>query len=118
MKKTTFYVAPIVFSFLWLFKKHNTFDPISLKGTNFLQFYLILLTGIYASILVSKFFNKDCANVEFYFLISILFLGIIKFIRGMYLGKAVGYLVMILIVEIVVLMFFKPYCIKNNKNDL
>lgn len=39
-------------------------------------------------------------------MISIFILGIVKLIRGIFLGKPVGFLVMILILEVIVILFF------------
>lgn len=39
-------------------------------------------------------------------MISIFFLGIVKLIRGIFLGKSVGFLIMILILEVIVMLFF------------
>jgi len=39
-------------------------------------------------------------------MISIFVLGIVKLIRGIFLGKAVGFLIMILILEVIVILFF------------
>lgn len=39
-------------------------------------------------------------------MISIFVLGIVKLIRGIFLGKPVGFLIMILILELIVMLFF------------
>jgi hypothetical protein len=89
--------------------EHNTCHPIFLKGPDFLRYYLILLTGIYLSIPILKFFKESVSKTTFYFLISIFILGLIKLIRGLYLGKPVGYLIMILIIEITVITIVKSF---------
>lgn len=57
------------------------------------------------SIYTLKFFKASISRITFYFMISIFLLGIVKLIRGISLGKPVGFLIMILIFEIIVFMF-------------
>jgi hypothetical protein len=105
MKKTLIHTVPVLLSFMWLITNHHTFDPISLKGPYFLKFYLILIFGFYASILMLKLFGEAISKTTFYFMIFIFLLGIVKLIKGIFLGKPVGFLVVILILEVIVIPF-------------
>ena len=105
MKSILFYSVSTMGSVIWLINSHQTFNPIALKGPDFLKFYLMLLIGLYLSILIGKFLKLSHSKTIFYFLIAILLLGITKLFRGLYLGKPVGYLVMILIMELIVIVF-------------
>ncbi|WP_162087810.1 hypothetical protein [Chryseobacterium aquaeductus] len=109
MKKIIIHSIPVFISMIWLVTEHKTYQPLFLKGPDFLKFYIILLSGIYLSIFMLKFFKESISKTTFYFLISIFILGLIKLIRGLYLGKPVGYLVMILVIEIAVIIIIKSY---------
>lgn len=109
MKKNIIHSIPVVTSFIWLALTKSTFNPISLKGPDFLNFYFILLFGFYASIFVLKFFEEAISKTTFYYLMPIFVLGIIKLIRGLYLGKPIGYLLIILILEIAVFIIIKSF---------
>jgi len=106
MKKLIFHSIPFVISMIWLVAEHQTYNPISLKGPEFLKFYLILLLGFYASIFSLKFFEETVSKTTFYFMISIFILGIVKLIRGLILGKPIGFLIMILVFEMVIIVLF------------
>jgi hypothetical protein len=105
MKKMIIHTVPVLISFLWLVLINHTFNPISLKGPTFLKFYLILLLGFYSSVFILKLFKEEVSKTTFYFMISIFILGIIKLIRGIFLGKPVGFLIMILFLEFIVILF-------------
>lgn len=105
MKKIIIHTVPVLVSFVWLVVVNHTFDPISLRGPYFLKFYLILIFGFYASIFILKAFKEENSKTTFYFLISILILGIVKLIKGVFLGKPVGFLILILILELTVILF-------------
>lgn len=92
-------------SLVWLVINKDTFNPISLKGPDFLKFYLILLFGFYSSVFGLKLFKESISKTTFYFMISIFILGIVKLIRGLFLGKPVGFLILILILEFIVILF-------------
>ncbi|MCU7617567.1 hypothetical protein NZ698_10190 [Chryseobacterium sp. PBS4-4] len=109
MKKIIIHSVPFFISLIWLLTEHQTYNPILLKGPDFLRFYLILLTGIYLSVFILKFFKESVSKTTFYFLISIFILGLIKLIRGLYLGKPIGYLIMILIIEIAAIIIVKSF---------
>lgn len=102
MKKLIIHSVPIVISFIWLVTECQTFNPITLKGPDFLKFYLILILGLYLSIFIVKLIGEKISQTTFYFLMGIGVLGIIKLIRGIMLGKPIGFLTMILIAELVV----------------
>nr|WP_315033427.1 hypothetical protein [uncultured Chryseobacterium sp.] len=102
MKKIIIHAVPVVISLMWLVTKYHTWNPVSLKGPDFLKFYLILILGFYTSVLVMKSLSETISTTTFYFLILIFALGGIKFIRGIILAKPIGFLVMILIIEGVV----------------
>ena len=107
MKTMILYSASVIVSLFWLFRFQHTFNPITVKGPEFLKFYLMILIGFYLSVLLSKFLKIYQRNMVFCFLVSIMLLGIAKLIRGLYLGKPVGYLMIILIIEVIVILIFK-----------
>jgi hypothetical protein len=104
MKNIIFHIIPIFLSFLWLFFICHTWNPVSLRGPYFLNFYLILILGFYLSVFILKSYKNTIPKITFYFMISIFLLGIIKLIRGILLGKPVGFLIMILIAEVTVML--------------
>ncbi|SFN88098.1 hypothetical protein SAMN05421594_4538 [Chryseobacterium oleae] len=89
---------------IWLILTQETINPISIKGPAFLKFYLILVLGFYASVLILQSFKGNSSKTMFYFMILILLLGIVKLIKGLIIGKPVGYLVVILIMEGVIIL--------------
>jgi len=99
------HTIPVLISFVWLVLVNHTLDPIFLKGPDFLKFYLILLFGFYSSVFVLKLFNESISKTTLYFMISIFILGIVKLVRGLFLGKPVGFLILILILEFIVILF-------------
>lgn len=99
------HIIPVIMSLVWLVINTDTINPISLKGPDFLKFYLILLFGFYSSVFVLKLFKESISKTTFYFTISIFILGIVKLIRGLFLGKPVGFLILILILEFTVILF-------------
>lgn len=103
MKKLIIHSIPVAISFIWLAAECQTFNPITLKGPDFLKFYLILVLGFYLSVFILKSFGEKVSQITFYFLVLIGILGIVKLIRGMMLGKPIGFLMMILILELIVL---------------
>jgi hypothetical protein len=105
MKKIIIHTVPAVISFIWVIVICNTLDPISLKGPYFIKFYLILVFGFYASIFALKLLKESISKTTFYFMISIFLLGIVKLIKGIFLGKPVGFLIMTLILELTVILF-------------
>ncbi|MDR6371487.1 hypothetical protein J2795_002726 [Chryseobacterium bernardetii] len=113
MKKTIIHSVPVVISFIWLMAVPQTFNPIILKGHDFLKFYLILVLGFYASLFIQNFLKETSSGATLYFAGFIFLLGIIKLIRGVMLGKPVGFLVMILIAECIVTLVF----ISNHVNE-
>lgn len=113
MRKIIIHTVPVVISFIWLIAINQTFNPISLKGPDFLKFYLLLIFGFYASIFALKLFNEAISKTTFYFVISIFLLGIIKLIKGIFLGKPVGFLIMILLLELIVILFINLSQLNN-----
>ncbi|MDR3024127.1 hypothetical protein [Chryseobacterium sp.] len=105
MKKLIIHSAPVVVSFMWLIAACQTWNPIIIKGPDFLKFYLILVLGFYASVFILNSLREAISKTTFYFLGFIFLLGIIKLIRGIMLGKPVGFLIMILILEGIVAVF-------------
>lgn len=105
MKKIIIHTIPVIIGWVWLIMNQDTFNPVFLKGPDFLKFYLILLFGFYSSVFVLKSFNENLSKTTFYFMISIFILGIVKLVRGIFLGKPVGFLILILIFELVVILF-------------
>ncbi|WP_106917824.1 hypothetical protein [Chryseobacterium aurantiacum] len=113
MKKIIIHLVPIVISFLWLIETCHTFNPFTLKGPGFLKFYLLLLLGFYSSIFILKLLKQTISKTTLYWMLLIFVVGIIKVIRGILLGKPVGFLVMILILECIVILLFKLFYVKN-----
>jgi hypothetical protein len=105
MKKILIHSIPVLISCIQLIVINQTFNPISLKGPHFLKFYLILVFGFYASVFALELFKESISKTTFYFMISIFLLGIIKLIKGVFIGKPVGFLIMILILECIVMLF-------------
>jgi len=99
------HIIPVIMSLAWLVMNTDTINPISLKGPDFLKFYLILLFGFYSSVFVLKLFKESISKTTLYFMISIFILGIVKLVRGLFLGKPVGFLILILILEFIVILF-------------
>ena len=106
MKKIIIHTVPVVISVVWLVGVHHTFNPVILKGPDFLNFYLTLVIGFYASVFCLRSLNEMISRTTHYFAGLIFLLGIIKLIRGVMLEKPIGFLVMILIAEIIVILIF------------
>ncbi|PWN64430.1 hypothetical protein [Chryseobacterium oncorhynchi] len=113
MKKIIIHSVSIMVSFIWLIETRQTFNPFTLKGPGFLKFYLLLLLGFYSSIFILKLLKEPISKTTLYFMLFIFVLGMIKLIRGILLGKPVGFLVMILIAECIVILLFKLFHVKN-----
>ncbi len=113
MKKILIHTIPVLISLIWLIAINHTLDPISLRGSYFLKFYLILVFGVYASVFTLKFFEETISKTTFYFLISIFLLGVVKLVKGIFLGKPIGYLLMILILEIIVSVFLNLFYVNH-----
>jgi ABC-type phosphate transport system permease subunit len=58
----------------------------------------------YSLILILKYFKYKISETEVYGLVSIILVGIIKLFIGIYLGKPVGFLIAILLSELIVLV--------------
>ncbi|MCS4227077.1 cytochrome b subunit of formate dehydrogenase [Sphingobacterium sp. BIGb0165] len=101
MKKILFHSATIAISMIWLVINHQTYNPFSLKGPEFLKFYLILLSGFYLSVFSFNYLRQTISNTTFYFMIVILVSGVIKITIGLFLGKPVGYLIILLIIQFI-----------------
>ncbi|MNJ96297.1 hypothetical protein D3C87_140190 [compost metagenome] len=114
MKKIAVHLASITMSLIWLVIYQQTWNPISLKGPQFLKFYLILLMGFYTSVLGLKLLQKSDSKTTRYFMFMILILGIIKLLKGLYLGKPIGYLTILLMIEILVISLY----IDNKRSEL
>ncbi|WP_431611346.1 hypothetical protein [Chryseobacterium sp. 'Rf worker isolate 10'] len=106
MKKLIIHSAPVIISFTWLVAVYQTYNPVVLKGPDFLKFYLILIIGFYISIFILNSLKETISRTTLCFAGLIFFFGIIKLIRGVILGKPVGFLIMILIVEVIVILTF------------
>lgn len=119
IKKIIIHSISVGISLIWLVFTHHTFNLISLKGPSFLFFYLLLIIGFYVSIFILKLIKQKISEVTFYFMISIFILGIIKLVKGMFLGKPVGFLIMILVLELIVIFFIHLSTVsyKINKVD-
>lgn len=110
MKKLIIHFIPVGISFLWLAGECRTLNPITIKGPEFLKFYLVLILGFYLSVFILKSFKESISKTTCYYTLFIFLLGIIKLIRGIHLEKPIGFLAMILIGEsIVALLFILPH---------
>ncbi len=107
MKRMLIHTIPAVISFIWLITVNNTLNPFSLKGPDFLRFYLILIFGYYTSAFVLKHFRKEVSEIILYCLSAVFLVGTIKLIIGISLGKPVGFLIIILILELNVFLIIK-----------
>lgn len=107
MKRIFFYIIPVVISFLWLFIMNHTSNPFILKGPDFLKFYLILIFMFYSLILTLKYFKYKISETELYGLGLIILFGIIKLFIGIILEKPVGFLILILLLELIVFLTIK-----------
>lgn len=118
MKKLIIHSTPLVISFIWLVVECNTINPITLKGPDFLKFYLILILGFYLFIFIVKLLGEKVSQTTFYFLMGIGALGIIKWIRGITLGKPVGFLTMILIAELIIAFLLMSWVANDKPKQL
>jgi len=110
MKKLIIHFIPVGISFLWLVGDFGTLNPITLKGPEFLKFYLVLVFGFYLSVFILKSLKENVSKTTCYYILFIFLLGIIKLIRGILQEKPIGFLAMILIGEcIVTLLFILPH---------
>ncbi|WP_312902034.1 hypothetical protein [Chryseobacterium taichungense] len=107
MKRILIHTIPAIISFIWLLSVNHTINPFSLKGPDFLRFYLILIFMFYSLILIFKYFKHKISETVLYGLVSIILVGIIKLFIGIILGKPVGFLIIILILELIVLMIIR-----------
>jgi FtsH-binding integral membrane protein len=105
MKTIIIYSVLLITSLIGLFFTGNTMNPFALKGPDFLRFYLILLFGFYASVFALKITGEPFSGVMHYGMILIFILGVIKLTRGIFLGKPVGFLLWILVMEGIVFLF-------------
>lgn len=106
MKKSIIHAIPFVISLRWIFINKDTLNPMDLLGPDFLKFYLMLIFGTYLSIFLLKLLKETISKITCAVIILIFLLGIIRLIRGFFLGRPVGYLVIILIMEFIVMAFF------------
>ncbi|WP_231433707.1 MULTISPECIES: hypothetical protein [unclassified Chryseobacterium] len=104
MKSLIMYSVSVIVSWIWLYVSHQTFNPILLKGPDFLKFYVLILMIFYLMIFIGKRLKINNRKVLLYFMLSIIALGITKLFRGLYLNKPVGYLIFILIMETIVML--------------
>ncbi|MBO9692552.1 MAG: hypothetical protein J7550_12890 [Chryseobacterium sp.] len=102
MRKIVIHSASVMISLIWLWVTCQTLNPVTLKGPDFLTFYIILVLGFYVSVFIINSLREKISKETFYFAGFIFLLGMIKLVRGIILGKPIGFLVMILIAECVV----------------
>ncbi|WP_353147760.1 hypothetical protein [Chryseobacterium sp.] len=112
MKKLIIHLVPAFISFIWLVTECHTFNPVMLKGPEFLIFYSILLFGFYASVCLLKLLKESISKITFYGMSLIFALGMIKLIRGIILGKPIGFLVTMLFLECIVGMLLIKFHFK------
>lgn len=106
MRRIFIHAIPFAISFLWLLIQNHTSNPFALKGPDFLRFYLVLIFGFYTLTFVLNYVHK-ISETTFYCLGLIFLIGTIKLFIGMILGKPVGFLIMILIAELIVFLILK-----------
>lgn len=104
MKKILIHTLPVVPGFVWLILIHHTFNPVILKGPDFLKFYLILMFSFYASVFSLTLFKESISKTTLYFMALIFILGTVKLINGIILQRPVGFLLMILIGQLAVML--------------
>ncbi|MDQ1098172.1 MULTISPECIES: hypothetical protein [Chryseobacterium] len=102
MKNTTIQATSLLISLLWIGLMHQTLNPFALKGPEFLSFYSILLFGWYITLLFAKFYKGSFSKTTVVFGVFIFIFGAIKFVKGVYLGKPVGLLILMLIIQVIV----------------
>lgn len=107
MKKVLIHTFPVMLVFISLILINNTFNPLILKGPDFLKFYLMLVFGFYASILILQIFKERISEITYCFTGLIFLLGIVKMTRGILLGKPVGFLLLLLFLQIMVFYFIR-----------
>lgn len=105
MKKIIVHLVPLAISWVWLILNEPTFNPLVLKGPDFLKFYLMLLFGFYASASILKISGESFSKMTFYGMIFIFILGVVKLIRGIVFEKPVVFLLMVLLMESIVFLF-------------
>ncbi|UOU99314.1 hypothetical protein MUU74_04985 [Chryseobacterium daecheongense] len=113
MKNLISHSVSIGISMFWLVSEHHIYNPILLKGPDFLAFYLILIITFYLSIFMVRLIKGSVSGITTFFMIFILGVGIVKLIRGLMLGKPIGFLVIILIVEVFVSLFIMSMKVKD-----
>ncbi|ROH96033.1 DUF2207 domain-containing protein [Chryseobacterium daecheongense] len=113
MKSSISHSVSIGISMCWLVTEHHMYNPILLKGPDFLAFYLILIITFYLSIFMLRLIKESISGVTSFFMILILGVGIVKLIRGLMLGKPIGFLIIILIAEVFVSLFIMSIKVKD-----
>jgi len=106
MRRIFIHTIPFAISFLWLLTHNHASNPFSLKGPDFLRFYLVLIFGFYTLTFVLNYAHK-ISETTLYCLGLIFLIGTIKLFIGVILGKPVRFLIMILILELIVLMIIR-----------
>ncbi len=114
MKKIVIHSASVMISLVWLWVTCHTLNPVTLKGPDFLTFYIILVLGFYASVFIINSLREKISKETFYFAGFIFLLGMIKLVWGIILGKPIGFLVMILIAECIVAVALMPAQVNKN----
>ena len=104
MKKILIHSLPVTLSFTWLHLTGHAFNPVTLKGPDFLKFYLVLISSFYALVFSLTLFRESISKTTLYFMALIFMSGIVKLIKGMILQKPVGFLLIILIGELAVML--------------
>lgn len=117
MKNLILHSVPVIISMIWLNIEKQTLNPVILKGPDFLKFYLILLSGSWLVAFLLKRFTANFSKTTLAFFYFILVLGLIKLIRGISLGRPIGILVMIMIVEVVVVLMVIYHYVNHKIKD-
>lgn len=104
MKKVLIHTLPVALTFTGLLVTGHAFNPVALKGPDFLKSYLILIFSFYASVFSSTLFKESISKTTLYGMALIFILGVVKLINGIILQKPVGFLLMILTGELAVML--------------
>ncbi|WP_407480718.1 hypothetical protein [Elizabethkingia meningoseptica] len=107
MKNIIIHSASVIIAFVWLIITCGTFNPIIIKGPDFLKFYVILTFGFYSSVFLLQLFKATISGITLFFMILIFILGIIKLVRGWMLEKPIGFLILILLIQGIIIMLLQ-----------
>ncbi|NLR56803.1 hypothetical protein HGH93_01730 [Chitinophaga polysaccharea] len=90
-------------------------NPFAMNGHHFIRFYLLCTGGSYLSLLVTGYVHRPVVYPVFicWWLGGIFIIGLARLGQGMYHGKAVGYLVMLLLGQLICWRLGMTFLIKK-----